>query len=153
MERKKLYSYLFLLCWLVPLVLLPFSWVNAVVQDAEVLGTIHGTGFVVLSNFPFLIFSYITLSSALLVSKVFPSAPNIKLFFLIFLVGFAVTVLLLPRMIIGPTGLSTSGLRDGAAYEEMYLITIKPIFYLVIASIQASVWFYFLANVYQRANK
>ncbi|HDL2462635.1 TPA: hypothetical protein PW114_003059, partial [Enterococcus faecium] len=53
---------------------------------------------------------------------------------------------LLPRLIIGPNGLSESGLKD-LAYSSMYFLTIKPWFYLVIASFILATFFYFWTEI------
>ncbi|BDP77832.1 hypothetical protein EfmAA242_20600 [Enterococcus faecium] len=53
---------------------------------------------------------------------------------------------LLPRLIIGPNGLSESGLKD-SAYSSMYFLTIKPWFYLVIASFILATFFYFWTEI------
>ncbi|MGC5823990.1 hypothetical protein J8M84_14865 [Enterococcus faecium] len=55
MRRKAVIDRLYLFFWFFPIVLLPFTWVNAVVQGAEILGLIQGSGFVVSRNFPALI--------------------------------------------------------------------------------------------------
>lgn len=52
MRRKAVIDRLYLFFWFFPIVLLPFTWVNAVVQGAEILGLIQGSGFVVCRNFP-----------------------------------------------------------------------------------------------------
>ncbi|HDL0728835.1 TPA: hypothetical protein PWR86_002942, partial [Enterococcus faecium] len=51
MRRKAVIDRLYLFFWFFPIVLLPFTWVNAVVQGAEILGLIQGSGFVVSRNF------------------------------------------------------------------------------------------------------
>ena len=51
MKKKIKLEQLYLFFWFFPILLLPFTWVNAVVQGAEILGLIHGTGIVVSKNF------------------------------------------------------------------------------------------------------
>ncbi|HFM7062799.1 TPA: hypothetical protein ACG9XK_003002 [Enterococcus faecium] len=58
MRRKAVIDRLYLFFWFFPIVLLPFTWVNAVVQGAEILGLIQGSGLVVSRNFPALTVFY-----------------------------------------------------------------------------------------------
>ena len=69
MRRKAVIDRLYLFFWFFPIVLLPFTWVNAVVQGAEILGLIQGSGFVVSRNFPALIVFYLVISVGLLLPK------------------------------------------------------------------------------------
>ncbi len=134
MRRKTVIDRLYLFFWFFPIVLLPFTWVNAVVQGAEILGLIQGSGFVVSRNFPALIVFYLVISVGLLLPKSLINHYNWQL------------LSLLPRLIIGPNGLSESGLKD-SAYSSMYFLTIKPWFYLVIASFILATFFYFWTEI------
>lgn len=132
MRRKAVIDRLYLFL-VFPIVLLPFTWVNAVVQGAEILGLIQGSGFVVSRNFPALTVFYLVISVGLLLPKSLINHYNWQLLYFSCLLVFTSMFSLLPRLIIGPNGLSESGLKD-SAYSSMYFLTIKPWFYLVIAS-------------------
>lgn len=69
MRRKAVIDRLYLFFWFFPIVLLPFTWVNAVVQGAEILGLIQGSGLVVSRNFPALTVFYLVISVGLLLPK------------------------------------------------------------------------------------
>ncbi|MGG5358820.1 MULTISPECIES: hypothetical protein [unclassified Enterococcus] len=147
MRSKLVNSRTYLLFWFIPILLLPFTWVNAVVQDAEVLGTIHGNGLLLVQNFPTLSFFYLFISISLLIPNTFIRTDNWKLLCFSCMLIYLSILAMLPRIIIGPTGLSESGLRDSSNYLSMYLITIRPPFYLAILATFFSVVLYFIANV------
>ncbi len=146
MRRKAVIDRLYLFFWFFPIVLLPFTWVNAVVQGAEILGLIQGSGFVVSRNFPALIVFYLVISVGLLLPKSLINHYNWQLLYFSCLLVFTSMFSLLPRLIIGPNGLSESGLKD-LAYSSMYFLTIKPWFYLVIASFILATFFYFWTEI------
>ena len=138
-------SYLFF--WFFPLLLLPFTWVNAIVQGAEVLGLIQGSGFLVARNFPTLTIFYLLVSVSLLIPRSLINNYNWKLIYFSCMLIFTSMFALLPRMIIGPTGLSQSGLKDLSDYSAMYFLTIRPLFYLAAASFIVSVIMYLFAEL------
>ena len=146
MRRKAVIDRLYLFFWFFPIVLLPFTWVNAVVQGAEILGLIQGSGFVVSRNFPALTVFYLVISVVLLLPKSLINHYNWQLLYFSCLLVFTSMFSLLPRLIIGPNGLSESGLKD-SAYTSMYFLTIKPWFYLVIASFILATFFYFWTEI------
>ncbi|EME8111192.1 hypothetical protein [Enterococcus faecium] len=146
MRRKAVIDRLYLFFWFFPIVLLPFTWVNAVVQGAEILGLIQGSGFVVSRNFPALTVFYLVISVGLLLPKSLINHYNWQLLYFSCLLIFTSMFSLLPRMIIGPNGLSESGLKD-SAYPSMYFLTIKPCFYLVIVSFILATFFYFWSEI------
>lgn len=146
MRRKTVIDRLYFFFWFFPIVLLPFTWVNAVVQGAEILGLIQGSGFVVSRNFPALIVFYLVISVGLLLPKSLINHYNWQLLYFSCLLVFTSMFSLLPRLIIGPNGLSESGLKD-SAYSSMYFLTIKPWFYLVIASFILATFFYFWTEI------
>lgn len=78
-----------------------FTWVNAVVQGAEILGLIQGSGFVVSRNFPALIVFYLVISVGLLLPKSLINHYNWQLLYFSCLLVFTSTFSLLPRLIIG----------------------------------------------------
>nr|AFC63971.1 hypothetical protein EFAU004_01887 [Enterococcus faecium Aus0004] len=145
-EKKSSNRSALFIFWFFPIVLLPFTWVNAVVQGAEILGLIQGSGFVVSRNFPALIVFYLVISVGLLLPKSLINHYNWQLLYFSCLLVFTSTFSLLPRLIIGPNGLSESGLKD-LAYSSMYFLTIKPWFYLVIASFILATFFYFWTEI------
>ncbi len=106
MRRKAVIDRLYLFFWFFPIVLLPFTWVNAVVQGAEILGLIQGSGFVVSRNFPALIVFYLVISVGLLLPKSLINHYNWQLLYFSCLLVFTSMFSLLPRLIIGPNGLS-----------------------------------------------
>ena len=71
MKKKIKLEQLYLFFWFFPILLLPFTWVNAVVQGAEILGLIHGTGIVVSKNFPILTLFYFLVSMSLILTNKF----------------------------------------------------------------------------------
>lgn len=145
-EKKNSNRSALFIFWFFPIVLLPFTWVNAVVQGAEILGLIQGSGFVVSRNFPALIVFYLVISVGLLLPKSLINHYNWQLLYFSCLLVFTSMFSLLPRLIIGPNGLSESGLKD-SAYSSMYFLTIKPWFYLVIASFILATFFYFWTEI------
>ncbi len=149
MEKKRKIEQLYLFFWFFPIFLLPFTWVNAVVQGAEILGLIHGSGIVVSKNFPLLTMFYFLISVSLLLSNKFIDTYNWRIVHFSCMLVFASFFSMLPRIIIGPNGLSESGLKD-SFYSSMYLITIKPSFYLAILSFLLAVFFYFYTEIRTR---
>ena len=137
---------LYLFFWFFPIFLAPFTWVNAVVQGAEILGLIQGSGFVVSKNFPLLTMFYFLISVSLLLSNKFIKAYNWHMLHFSCMLVFASFFSMLPRIIVGPNGLSESGLKD-SAYSAMYFLTIKPSFYLAILSFFLVAFFYFYTEV------
>lgn len=146
MKKKVKLEYLYLFFWFFPIFLLPFTWVNAIVQGAEILGLIRGTGIVVIKNFPILTMIYFLVSVSLLLTHKFVHSYNWQLLHFIFMLVFTSIFSVLPRIIIGPNGLSESGIKD-TQYTTMYLLTIKPSFYLAIVSFFLAVGFYFATKV------
>ncbi len=116
------------------------------VQGAEILGLIQGSGLVVSRNFPALTVFYLVISVGLLLPKSLINHYNWQLLYFSCLLVFTSMFSLLPRLIIGPNGLSESGLKD-SAYSSMYFLTIKPWFYLVIASFILATFFYFWTEI------
>ncbi|WP_165003415.1 MULTISPECIES: hypothetical protein [unclassified Enterococcus] len=147
MRKKRIIERIYLFFWFFPILLLPFTWVNAVVQGAEILGLIQGSGIVVSRNFPILTMSYLLISVALLLPKSLIDHYNWRLLSFSCMLMFTSLFAMLPRLIIGPNGLSESGLKD-TAYTSMYFLTIKPSFYLVIASFILAVLFYFFFQIW-----
>ncbi len=101
---------------------------------------------VVSRNFPALIVFYLVISVGLLLPKSLINHYNWQLLYFSCLLVFTSMFSLLPRLIIGPNGLSESGLKD-LAYSSMYFLTIKPWFYLVIASFILATFFYFWTEI------
>ena len=97
MRRKAVIDRLYLFFWFFPIVLLPFTWVNAVVQGAEILGLIQGSGFVVSRNFPALTVFYLVISVGLLLPKSLINHYNWQLLYFSCLLIFTSMFSLLPR--------------------------------------------------------
>ncbi|MEY8445175.1 hypothetical protein [Enterococcus ratti] len=146
MKKKKRLEQMYLFFWFFPIFLLPFTWVNAVVQGAEVLGLVHGTGVVVLKNFPILTMFYFIISIGLVLTNKFINSYNWYLVHFSCMLIFTSFFSVLPRIIIGPNGLSESGLKD-TIYSSMYFLTIKPGFYLAIFSFVLAIVFYFFSKI------
>ncbi|MGM9904060.1 hypothetical protein A5844_000711 [Enterococcus sp. 10A9_DIV0425] len=144
-ERIKI-EQVYLFFWFFPIFLLPFTWVNAVVQGAEILGLINGSGLIISRNFPVLTIFYFLISVSLLFSKIFIHNFNWHLIQFSCMLIFTSIFSILPRIIIGPNGLSESGLKD-TAYSSMYFLTIKPCFYIAIISFVCSVCLFFYSEL------
>ncbi|KAF1297584.1 hypothetical protein BAU15_07685 [Enterococcus sp. JM4C] len=146
---KKIIHYrnIFLIFWLIPIALLPFRWLSAVVKDAEILGSIQGTGWLVLKNFPVLGWLYFLLTVALVWLYFSRVKRVLAPIYLSCLACFTTGVALLPRMILGPTGLSQSGLFDSQAYYSLYFIAIKPAYYLAVGSLVLAIITFFVFHI------
>ena len=146
MKKKIKLEQLYLFFWFFPILLLPFTWVNAVVQGAEILGLIHGTGIVVSKNFPILTLFYFLVSMSLILTNKFMNSYNWHLIHFSCMLVFTSFFSILPRIIVGPNGLSESGLKD-TGETSMYFLTIIPSFYLAILSFLLAVIFYSIAKL------
>jgi hypothetical protein len=148
-QLKKIMHYrnVFLIFWLFPIFLLPFRWLSAVVKDAEILGAINGTGWLVLKNFPVIGWLYFLLTVALVWLHFSRVKEVVAPLYFACLVSFTTGIVLLPRIILGPTGLSQSGLFDSQAYYSLYVIALKPAFYLVVSSLLLTVITFFIFHI------
>ncbi|MGM0124925.1 hypothetical protein IGI37_002319 [Enterococcus sp. AZ194] len=147
MKKVIHYKNIFLVFWLLPIVLLPFRWLSAVVKDAEILGSVQGTGWLILKNFPALGWLYFLLTVFLVWYHFSRVKRVLAPIYLCCLACFTTGIALMPRMILGPTGLSQSGLFDSQAYYSLYFIAIKPIFYVVVLSFILTIITFFIFHI------
>ncbi|MBE6171773.1 hypothetical protein [Enterococcus mundtii] len=150
MKKRIKLEQLYLFLWFFPIFLLPFTWVNAVVQGAEILGIINGSGFIISKNFPTLTLFYFLISVNLIVSKTFIKKYNWHLIQFSSMLVFTSYFSILPRIIIGPNGLSESGLKD-TSYSAMYFLTIKPCFYIAIVSFALAVGLFYYTEIREQS--
>ncbi|MEO1771002.1 hypothetical protein [Candidatus Enterococcus ferrettii] len=144
---KKNLSRLYLLFWLVPLVVSPFQWFSSIVQDVEIFRPIDGTGILVAKNFGTLAVFYFLLLAAMLVSEFFQKNDVLQVVIIGLQIMFSTIFFMLPRIIIGPTGLAQSGMSDVDFYLKALLLSIEPSYMIALFSLVISVFLYFTFNI------
>ncbi|MGG5315784.1 hypothetical protein [Enterococcus sp. AZ072] len=144
---KKNLSRLYLLFWLVPLVVSPFQWFSSIVQDVEIFRPIDGTGILVAKNFGTLAVFYFLLLAAMLVSEFFQKNDVLQVVIIGLQIMFSTIFFMLPRIIIGPTGLAQSGMSDVDFYLKALLLSIEPSYMIALFSLVISVVLYFTFNI------
>ncbi|EOH96288.1 hypothetical protein [Enterococcus pallens] len=140
-------SRLYLVFWLVPAIVSPFQWFSSVVQDVEIFRPIDGSGILVARNFGTLTILYFLLLAGMLVSEFFKKNYILQVVIIAFQIMFSTIFSMLPRIIIGPTGLSQSGMSDVDFYLRALLLSIEPGYMIALLSLVISVGWYFAFNI------
>lgn len=144
---KKNLSRLYLVFWLVPAIVSPFQWFSSIVQDVDIFRPTDGTGILVARNFGTLAILYFLLLVGMLFSEFFKKNYIIQVVIIAFQIMFSTIFSMLPRMIIGPTGLSRSGMSDVDFYFRALLLSIEPSYIIALLSLVISVGLYFAFNI------
>lgn len=144
---KKNLSRLYLVFWLVPAIVSPFQWFSSIVQDVDIFRPIDGTGILVARNFGTLAILYFLLLAGMLVSEFFKKNYILRVVIIAFQMMFSTIFSMLPRIIIGPTGLSRSGMSDVDFYFRALLLSIEPGYIIALLSLVISVGLYFAFNI------
>lgn len=133
--------------WLLPVLFLPCVWISATAIDIGVLATIEGTGVIVLKNFSELAFFYVVCTLALLLEGLSRGLQSVKILVFGLLVCFSTFILCLPRMIIGPVGLSRNGIYDYDFYMEVYRLSVSWQYTVLAISIVLAVGTYYYFRI------
>ncbi|MGM0213244.1 hypothetical protein [Enterococcus sp. AZ109] len=144
---KKKLSRLYLLFWLVPFVVSPLQWFSSTVQEVDIFRPVNGTGILVAKNFGTLTILYFLLLITMVVFEFSRKHPLVCVAIISLQIMFTTIFFMLPRIIIGPTGLSQSGMSDVDFYLRALLLSIEPSYMVALISLIISVGFYFTFNI------
>ncbi|GCF92177.1 hypothetical protein NRIC_00680 [Enterococcus florum] len=149
---KNKLTYVYLLFWLSPLLTSPFLWFGATVEDIGIFRPIRGNGILVAKNFSTLAIFYFLLTLAMVLFEYTRRSRFVKIVILSLQIVFLSFFFMIPRIILGPTGLSPSGLSDVDFYRETYWISVQPAYVIALLGLVLSVSFYFIFNFLKEKN-
>lgn len=144
---KKQLSRLYLLFWLVPLVVSPLQWFSSTVQEVDIFRPVDGTGILVAKNFGTLTILYFLILATMLVFEFSRKHPLVCVAIISLQIMFTTIFFMLPRIIIGPTGLSQTGMSDVDFYLRAVLLSIEPSYVISLISLIVSVGLHFVFNI------
>lgn len=148
-NRMNWLSRCYWLFWLLPIILLPFPWVKAVVDEVEVLQPIDGTGFLVAKNFSTSALMYVIFTLGMLLAEFSRKSLNIKIVILVIQTFTLAVFSTLPRIILGPTGLTKTGFQNLDFYTSAYLLAVRPAYTISLVSLLLAVLSYYYFQIYR----
>lgn len=138
--------------WLLPIATLPFPWIKALVDEVGALHPVDGTGFLVMKNFATLALWYVIFTLGMLLGEFARKKWNIKLVILSIQIFFTTVFSSLPRMILGPTGLTKTGFQNLDFYTSAYFLAVKPAYGISLLSLILAIFLYYRTQLYWREN-
>lgn len=144
---EKVLSKIYWVFWLLPILFLPSVWISATAIDTGSLTAIEGTGFIVMKNYSELGLFYFFCTLALLLEGASRGLRSIKVLVFGMLICFGTFMLCLPRMIIGPVGLSHSGIYDFDFYMGVYRKSVSWQYTLMVIFLFLAIGAYYYFRI------